>query len=69
MLCRSYAAQCFRLSVSYEALKIYLELQVPPALAAVDPFNQRLPYRVELVKVVHLQTQNVLSLNRTNKNS
>lgn len=40
------------------SLKIYLELQVPSASAAIDSFDQRLPHCMDLIKVVHLQTHN-----------
>lgn len=41
----------------------YLHLQVPPALPAADPFNQRLPHSMDFIEVVHLQTpQNIRSV-------
>lgn len=36
---------------------IYLQLQVPPAFAIVNSFNQRLPHSVKLIKIVHLKTR------------
>lgn len=36
---------------------INLQLQIPPASAAVNSFDQRLPHGVDLIEVVHLRTQ------------